>query len=117
MTQMRNFSRKAYPKRNASVKNPKPKYGGKMLWGMHDHRMKCRDCTHYATHEALIKHEPNPFNTKTEATVQFCVVHGNKSVATGEVIRITPFDEFLSFQRELKKWESMQGEELQGQLV
>ncbi len=117
MKQMRNSSRKAYPKRNASVTDPKPKYGGKMLWGMADRRIKCIDCTHYATHECVIKHDPNPFDPSVTATVQYCVKHANKAVGSGIVLTINPFEEYRAHQRDVKKWESRQGGELQGVLV
>jgi hypothetical protein len=116
MKQMRNSSKNAL-RSYARSDAPRPKYGGKMLWGMQDHRIKCRDCNRYASHEALVRHEPNPFNPATEAVVQLCMTHGNKGAATGEVIRIKPFPEFSKFQRELDKWEKQMATTMQEVLL
>lgn len=116
MTYMRNTSKSAYPKRNG-VAAPKPKYGGKALWGMTDQRIKCLMCTRYASHEAVIKREPNPFDTSTEMTVPYCMTHANKAVASNVLVSVKPYDEYSVHIREVNRWQKSQGSELQEVLL
>jgi hypothetical protein len=111
-----NTSKNAYPRRNGTQVQ-KPKYGGKALWGMQDTRIKCMDCIRYASHEAIINHEPNPFNPATEATVHYCIVHANKAVARNVIVSVKPFAEYSAYTRALTKWQDAQGGELQEVLL
>lgn len=113
MTKMRNTSKNAV---RTGYSVPKPKYAGKALWGMRDHLMKCRDCNRYASHEAVVKHEPNPFNSATTAKVALCVTHSNRAVTENEVISIKPYDEYVAHLREVNRWQKSQVQPQEGML-
>lgn len=110
-------ARKSYPKRNAVPTNVRPKYKGRSLFRTGDTRIKCRDCTYYATHEAEIRVPANPFKPEHILKVPFCQAHAHKSVAVGELERIHAYQEFISFNKELADWEASQRSGVQGSLV
>lgn len=109
--------RKSYPKRNAVPDGARPRYQGRALFRTGDTRIKCRDCTHYATHEAEIRVPANPFKAEHVAKVPFCQTHAHKSVAVGELERIHAYQEFISFNKTLADWEARQRSGVQGSLV
>lgn len=115
MTKMRNTSKNAYPKRTGT-QVPKPKYGGRALWGT-EQRIKCLMCSHYATHEAVVKREPNPFDPSTEMTVPYCITHANKAVALNVLVSVKPYPEYNAHIREVNRWQRVQGGERQEVLL
>jgi len=103
--------------------DPEPQYEGRRLWRSGDTRIKCRDCDRYATHRgqpapgAASKNPLASFMTGVRPYIDACPMHAKKAVAAGEFIRIQPFAEYLSYQKQLAAWQTRREAGEQGKLM
>lgn len=111
------MARKQYPKRNAVPSNIRPKYVGRKLFRTGDTKIKCVDCTYYASHELLVREPANPFAAEKLVPTPVCPRHGRRRIAEGGAERIRAYPEFLSWERQVADWEAHQRAGVQESLV